>query len=423
MNTQVKPWVVAMAVALAAGGVGYVLGHRGSNARIAQSASPKTTGTDTERKVLYWHDPMTPGAKFDKPGKSPFMDMQLVPVYADEGGGGDVRINSTVAQNLGIRLGKVEKRALSPRLEAVGSVTFDERLVEVVQARVGGYVTRLFVKAPLERVRRGQPLAEILAPEWQAAQQDYLSLLDAPAAAQPIREAARQRLIVLGVPEATIRAVETDRKARSTTTIYAPIEGVVTELSVREGAAFEAGGSLLRLNGLSTVWVNAQIPEGQVSLLAAGAEVEAQAPAWPGMKFKGRMIALLPDVDLQTRTLTARIAIENPQQRLSPGMFVSLSLTGSATEPQLVVPSEAVIMTGERSVVVVAREDGAFDVAQVKVGTETHDVATILSGLEEGQSIVLSGQFLIDSEANLRSTVERLSAPNDDAHTPQQDRP
>lgn len=365
------------------------------------------------RKILYWHDPMVPNVRFDRPGKSPFMDMQLVPVYADETGGGDgsVRVSANVVQNLGIRLAKVEKASLPTRLRAVGSVAFDENLLEVVQARVEGYVTRLHVRAPLEMVRRGQPLAAILAPQWLEAEQEYLAVLDASSSsAQAIREAARQRLIVLGVPEATIRAVAATRTTDANTTIVAPIDGTVTELGVREGAAFMPGATLFRINGLATVWVNAQIPEAKVSLIPAGTVVEARATAWPGVRFEGRVTALLPEVDLETRTLTARVAIENPGHRLKPGMYVALDFTGPSGEPQLLVPSEAVIATGERSVVIVARGSGAFDVVNVAIGAERDGRSAILSGLEEGQSVVVSGQFLIDSEANLKSTATRMEA-------------
>ena len=376
----------------------------------------KTAGLSPGKgKILYWHDPMVPTQHFDKPGQSPFMDMQLVPVYAGEGGAGDegggVRVSSGVVQNLGIRLGKVEKVSLKAGLRAVGSVVFDDRLVKVVQSRVEGYVTHLQMKAPLERVHRGEPLATILSPQWQEAKQEYLALLDAQSAsAQAIREAARQRLVVLGVPEATIRAVETKHETNATTTVVAPIDGVVTELGVRDGAAFMAGASLFRINGLSTVWVNAQIPETDVSRVPLGSTVEAHATAWPGAKFTGRVIAFLPQVDLQTRTLSVRVALDNPDSRLSPGMWVALDFAAPASEPRLVVPSEALIVTGERSVVIVAREGGSFDVVDVTTGVEQDGRTPILSGLKEGQSIVLSGQFLIDSEASLQSTVNRLQA-------------
>lgn len=380
----------------------------------AQQRSPSADASDApraaERKVLYWHDPMVPSARFDKPGKSPFMDMQLVPVYADEEGGAAVKVSPIVSQNLGIRLATVEKMVLQPRLAAVGSVAFDENLIEVVQARVEGYVTRLHVKAPLERVRRGQPLADILAPAWLEAQEEYLALLDAQSGrGQAVRDAARQRLTVLGVPQSTIRGLDTERKTNATATLVAPIDGVVSELAVREGAAFMPGAALFRISGLKTVWVNAQVPEAQVSMIPMGSSVTARATAWPNATFKGRVEALLPDVDLQTRTLSVRIVIENPQFRLAPGMFVSLDFEAKAEQEQLVIPSEAIIMTGERNVVIVARDGGGFDVAEVTLGTEAEGKTAILSGLEEGQSVVASGQFLIDSEASLRSTVSRLS--------------
>jgi Cu(I)/Ag(I) efflux system membrane fusion protein len=392
-----------------------LVGGAGLGYWFADRATPPVAVDSAKRKILYWHDPMVPNQKFDKPGKSPFMDMQLVPVYADEEpGGAAVRVSANVTQNLGIRLGKVEKTVLQPRLFAVGSVAFDERHLELVQARVEGYVTRLHVKAALGQVKRGQPLADIQAPQWLAAQNEYLSLLDAQTErGQAIRDAARQRLTILGVPEATIRAIERDRKPLATTTVTAPSDGVVTELAVREGAAFMAGAPLFRINGLDTVWVNAQVPEAQVSMIPSGSTVTARAAAWPGTEITGRVLALLPDVDPQTRALPVRIELKNPEHRLAPGMFVSLEFKARAGEPQLAVPSEAIIMTGERDFVVVARDEGGFDVARVTVGAEADGKTAILSGLSEGQSIVLSGQFLIDSEASLRSTVSRLStAPN-----------
>ena len=373
---------------------------------------PQATPVPQMRKVLYWHDPMVPGQRFDKPGKSPFMDMQLVPVYADEATeGGGVRVSPSVVQNLGMRLGRVERTTIDTKLQAVGSVAFDERLLDVVQARVEGYVTRLHVKAPLEHVRRGQPLADVVSPQWLEAEQEYLTLLDASAErAQALRDAARQRLIVLGVPEATIKTLEETRKANAGVTLTSPIDGVVTELGARQGAAFMAGATLFRINGLSTVWVSAQVPEARVSAVRVGSKVEVSAAGWPGDAFKGEVIAILPEVDPQTRTLSARVSIDNRDSRLSPGMYVTLAFAAHGSEPQLVVPSEAVISTGTRNVVIVARDDKGFDVVNVTPGPGQDGRTAILSGLKEGQSIVLSGQFLIDSEASLTSTLNRLGA-------------
>jgi Cu(I)/Ag(I) efflux system membrane fusion protein len=399
-----KRLIPAFAIVLALGGA---LGY-GLTRWLDQEPS---MAADGERKVLYWHDPMVPNVKFDKPGKSPFMDMQLVPVYAENANGGaQVKVSANTVQNLGVRLGKVERAAIESRLSAVGTVAFDEELLEVVQARVEGYVSRLHVKTTLTPVRRGQPLVDVVAPAWLAAQEEYLSLLDATSSrGVEIRAAARQRLIVLGVPESAIRRLESERKTTASTTIYSPADGVVSELGVREGASFMAGAPLFRINSLRKVWAVAQIPEVQVSAVAPGATVTVQATAWADEEFKGRVVAILPDVDAATRTLPVRVEIDNPRSRLVPGMFVSLHFATSAAAPQLVVPSEAVIVTGERSVVIVAREEGGFDVADVKLGAESGGQTVIISGLEEGQSVVLSGQFLIDSEASLKSAVSRIA--------------
>ena len=410
-----RGWIAIAAGALCIGLLGgYLVADRSNG----EPHGTRTTDTADEREVLYWHDPMVPGTKFDKPGKSPFMDMQLVPVYADEPGSAAVQIDATFAQNLGIRLGKVEKRAMGQQLRAVGSVVVDERRVQVVQTRVAGTVTRLHVRAPLSRVKRGQLLAEIVSPEWVGAQQEYLALLDAQSAsAQPIREAARQRLEVLGVPEATIRAIESTRETSATTSVHSPIDGVITELAIREGSAFPAGSTLFQISNLQSVWVTAQIPEAQVSRVTDGTAARMTATAWPGTTFEARVLALLPSVDPQTRTVGARLEVANEGNRLAPGMYVSLEFAPPGNAEQLVVPSEAVIMTGERSAVILAREGGGFDVVDVTVGTEANGDTAILSGLSEGQSVVLSGQFLIDSEASLKSAINRIASGSEDENS------
>ena len=265
-HTKLVALLAAVLLAGAAGGY-WIARHRMPD----PAASPQRTrgAAVAERKILYWHDPMVPNTRFDKPGKSPFMDMQLVPVYANDAAGVAVRVSANVSQNLGIRLGKVAKRVVHARLTAVGNLAVDEDSVEVVQARVEGYLTRLYVKAPMSQVRKGEPLADIVAPAWLAAQEEYLALLDAQSErGKSIRDAARQRLVVLGMPEPLVRDIETLRKTRATTTLIAPRSGVVTELAVREGSSFMPGAPLFRINGLDTVWAIAQIPEAQVSLIA-----------------------------------------------------------------------------------------------------------------------------------------------------------
>jgi Cu(I)/Ag(I) efflux system membrane fusion protein len=406
--------VAAVVTFVAVAGVSAWWAHRPRTAvsTTAMSGDNATPGP-TDRKILYWHDPMVPARRFDKPGKSPFMEMPLVPVYADEvSDGPGVRVSSAVAENLGIRIGKVEKTNVRDTLSAAGSVAFDEHRVALVQARVTGYVTRLLVRAPLDPVHKGQPLAEITSPEWLQAQREYAALLaDHASSADDLRAAARQRLTVLDVPVATIAEIERTGIANPTTTIVAPIAGVVTDLGIRDGATFTAGATLFRINGLATVWVNTQVPEAQRYRISVGAAVVATASGWPGQTFRGRVEALLPEVDATTRTLTARAVVENLGAKLSPGMFVTVELAGPLTAAQLVVPSEAIIATGRRTVVITAGDSGQFGVATVTTGTESGGKTVILSGLKEGDSIVLSGQFLIDSEASLTSTIDRLTTP------------
>ena len=402
-----RAWIVVLLLtAVLAGASGFFLASHRSSAELKGHAASEHSG----RKVLYWHDPMRPDVKFDKPGRSPFMDMDLVPVYADEDASAAVRIDPTLRQSLGIRVGNVERRSLPSTLRVVGTVMYDEREIAVVQSRVEGYVEKLYIKAALEHVRKGQPIAAVVAPAWLSAEREYLALLDAQSPQLgKIRSAARERLRVLGIPDETIAQIEREHRTQTTSTLRAPLDGVVSELNVREGAAVMAGTPIARINGMSRVWVNAQIPESDVSELSSGAEVTVRTNAWPGEQFNGHVLGILPQVNEQTRTLAVRIAVQNPERKLSPGMFTTLMFENPSTEPALWVPSEAVIRTGKRDVVIVSREDGGFTPVSVELGAERNGFTAITSGLEDGQSVVLSGQFLIDSESSLRSALARLT--------------
>ena len=414
--TKKKNLIPALSVAgilIAAGGGLYWAGmQHGMHAVMpATSGSGAATSGDkvdpaTGRKVLYWHDPMVPGQKFDKPGKSPFMDMQLVPVYADEAGDdGKVAISPRVQQNLGIRTAEVKEGSLATALESVGSVAWNERDLYLVQARANGYVERLYVRAPLDRVRKGQALADIYVPDWVAAQEDYLAARRMTA---ELADAARQRMRLAGMTDEQIRQVEKSGKVHPRLTITSPVSGVVAELAVREGMTIMSGAPLYRINGLSTVWVNAEIPEAAAAQVRPGSAVEARAAAWPGMTFQGKVGAILPEISPTTRTLKARIELANPQGRLVPGMFATVSLTPTARKAVLLVPSEAVIQTGTRSVVFVASGDGKFAPVEVKTGGEANGLTEIRSGLSSGQKVVASGQFLVDSEASLKGAIARM---------------
>ncbi len=419
MKNKIIIATAAIALLLAAGGGGYWLATQRMNAAMQAPVGTAEMGSSAsgEKKPLYYYDPMYPQTRFDKPGKSPFMDMQLVPVYADEGAdNGSVSISSRVQQNLGIRVAEVSEGSIDRKVEAVGSVAFDERAVVLVQAKVAGFVEKLFVRAPLDPVVKGQPLAEILAPEWVAAQEEFIALQNSPQANEALRQAARQRLLLLGMNESTIAAIAAEGKARPRITLLSPVSGVVGELAVREGMSVAPGAMLFRLNGIGSVWINADVPETQAAWIKPGVDASVTVPAWPGEKFKARVAALLPDVSMATRTLKVRIAVANPAGKLKPGMFANIAFaanSGKASSNALMVPSEAVIWTGTRSVVVVAASgaDGAqqFKPVDVQVGAEADGMSEIKSGLAPGMKVVLSGQFLIDSEASLKSTGNRMA--------------
>ena len=395
--------LVLVAAAAGAGGYWFAM------SRMAPADLPAAPGEDSSgKKILYWYDPMAPQQHFDKPGKSPFMDMQLVPKYADEAGSeGTVSIDPRVAQNLGVRMAEATIGSVEHRIEAVGSIGWNERAVFVVQARSGGFVEKLYARAPLDPVAKGQPLVELLVPDWAAAQAEYL-LLRRAGKDTGLTEAARNRLQLLGMSEEQIALLEKTGLPQTRITLYAPINGVIAELGAREGMTVMSGAMLFRLVDLSSVWVNAEIPEAQGAWLRPGASVEARVPSSPGRVFHGKVSAILPEVSAVTRTLRARVELANPGRRLKPGMFATLRFAEETTGKALLVPSESVIRTGERSVVIVAEGEGRFQPQEVVLGLESGGKTEIRKGLAEGDKVVVSGQFLIDSEANLRATGTRM---------------
>ena len=404
--------LIIAGAALAAGGYGlYRLGvMRGADGQEGAAAfQAGDIDPATGKRVLYWHDPMVPGRRFDRPGKSPYMDMQLVPVYADvEADAGTVTVSPRIQQNLGVRTVEVARETITSRVEAAGNVAFDERDQVIVQARATAYVERLHVTATLDRVDAGQALADLYVPDWVAAQEEYLALRRLEGTdLGTLVDGARQRMRQVGMSEEQIRRVAETSAVQARVTLTAPIAGVVVELAAREGMTVMPGTTLFRINGLATVWVDAAVPETLAALLRPGAGVEARAPALSPTRFTGTVQSILPEVDPVTRTIRARLELANPDYALVPGMFVDVALAGGAVEA-LTVPTEAVIRTGTRTVVVLAEENGAFRPVDVEIGIESAGRTEIEQGLTVGQRIVASGQFLIDSEASLRATSTRM---------------
>jgi Cu(I)/Ag(I) efflux system membrane fusion protein len=406
---------IAAAVMLAAGAFG---GYRYAMHRMmdtpASGASPEAA--KGERKPLYWHDPMYPQQKFDKPGKSPFMDMQLVPVYGDDKAGTDsgVTVSSRAQQNLGVRTAQAELVEFRQEMSAVGAVQADERRIARAEVRTTGWVEKLHVRAVNDAVRAGQVLAEVYSPDLLAAQEEYLvarRMAQANAAEEPLVRAGRRRLQLMGLPDAEIRKLEQSGTASRRVPVVAPISGILSELGVREGAMVQAGAPAFTIVDFSSVWVVVEVPEAQGASLRPGLQAVVSVQTLPDKTFAGRVDFIYPELNTQTRTLKARVQLANPRLELKPGMFANVSLVSGARKV-LAVPTEAVIQTGTRSVVVVM--DGErFRAATVKSGAEMGGRTEILEGLRPGERVVASGQFLIDSEASLKGALDRLGGPAD----------
>lgn len=409
MKSQTKLLIaVASVVLLALGaGSGYYLAMR-------QMPAPTSAMSSSEAgvpKALYWYDPMVPAQHFDAPGKSPFMDMQLVPKYAasdagaDMGGESSVRIEATTLQNLGVRTALVEETQMMPQPEITvpGMLIYNERAISIEQARMAGFVERVFELAPGDVIRAGQPLAEMTVPEWSAAQQEYLALRSSGDVA--LIAAARERLRLVGMPETSIQALAKSSRAQQRFTIYSSRSGVIQELSVRTGMSIIAGQTLARINGIESIWCEISVPEVLAAELAVGSKASIQLAARPGTSLVGNVDAILPALDEASRSVRVRITLDNADGMLRAGMAATVQLQGlqadRAQTGTLTVPTEAVIRTGKRALVMREQGKGSFAPVEVTLGQEIGARTVIVQGLNAGDSVVVSGQFLLDSEASL----------------------
>lgn len=395
---------VALIALVIAGAIGYF---------VARHAVPASTPAAAEpaRKVLYWYDPMVPEQHFDHPGLSP-MGMQMVPKYANEVGpaeSGVVRIDPRVIENLGVRTAVVKVAPLDQTVRVPATVTWDARESVTISARVDATIDRLYVRAPFDSVHKGEPLADVLAPEWSAAAAEYLALAHADsAAARSLRGAALRRLHALGMDSATIAGL---RSVDPRIPLRAPIDGVVTQLQVTQGEHVSAGSPLMTLNALDHVWVEADVPQAQVAGIVAGTPVTVVVSAIPDETFSGTVQAVLPQVDPAMRTQRVRIELPNPQRQFAPGLFAEVAIHAAASAPHPLVPDDALIATGNVTRVIVAMGDGRFRAAPVRIGRSANGETAILAGLSGGGRVVTSGQFLIDSEASLSGALQRLNTP------------
>ena len=392
--------VVAVVVAIA---VGMLIGHSMGS----QRSAPGGTAASGAREILYWVAPMDANFRRDEPGKSP-MGMDLVPVYADEidGQPGVVAIDATIVNNLGVRTARAQRGQLSQRIETVGYVAYDEDTVQHVHTRVEGWIEKLATKATGDPVEKGQLLFELYSPTLVNAQEEYLIALRS--ANTLLLNASKERLAALGVTGSEIARLDKERTVRRRVRVYAEADGVIAHLGVREGIFVTPATEIMSVAELDKVWVLAEVFERQAAWVKPGQSAMVELDYLPGEMWHGNVDYVYPELDPKTRTLKVRLRFDNAAQTLRPNMFARVTIQGDNVGEMVHVPREALIRGGSINRVVLALGEGRFKAQPVQIGIESGDRVAIRKGISAGDLVVVSGQFLIDSESNIESALARM---------------
>lgn len=370
----------------------------------------ETTSETTKKKPLYWIDSMEPTIHYSKPGKSR-MGMELTPVYAEdtqEQGASTIQISPSLVNNLGVRTAPVIKGSLARRIETVGYVVPNENNISHIHAYANGWVKKLLVKAVGDVVKKGQVVLQLYSPTLVNAQEEYLIALDSKN--QTLINASYQKLQTFHIPEQQIAQLKKTRQSSHLIDIYPHQGGVVTMLNVREGMYVTPETEMMSIVDLSNIWMIAEVFEEEANWVKTGEKAQAQLTAFPGTIWKGEVDYIYPEVDLKTRTLKVRFLFDNPEGLLKPNMYASISLVAELKQDVLSIPLEALIRSSEGARVVVSLGKYGFQVRSVTTGIESGDRIEILSGLQVGENVITSGQFLIDSESNLKVGLEHLES-------------
>lgn len=358
-----------------------------------------------EKKILYWVAPMDSNYRRDKPGKSP-MGMDLVPVYDDGESGAEVKISPAVINNMGVRTAKVERDKLWRRIDTVAAVDYDESRVSHIHLRTEGWIEKLAVRSEGERVKKGDRLFNVYSPTLVNAMDEYVQALKSNN--RRLVTASKDRLISLGISPKQIKQLDATKKVPQTVAIYAPQDGVVATLKVREGMFVKPATEIMRLADLSRVWILAEIFENQADWVELGQAADVTLSYLPGKVWEGKVEYIYPSLDPKTRTLKVRLQFDNPAEELKPNMYAHVNIYGGAKQNILTIPREALIRTGQEQRVIVDLGKGRFVPKNVKAGIESGDWIEIINGLNENENVVVSGQFLIDSEASLKASLMRM---------------
>lgn len=429
--------IVLLALLIAAGG--YFIFRSGNSEEAiasehredehAMQATPATGGLavfDKNGDGVVYQDGMHPQIVQDEPGLCPICGMELTPVRVDGQEEGVVRIDPVTIQNIGVRTATVAVEPLARTVRTTGVFESDESSRVAVSLKVGGWVEKLFVDYDGARVRKGQPLLELYSPDLVSTQEEYLlayrsaqRMGSGPAAQDAARllEAARRRLGFWDISEAQIRSLEEAGTPSRTLTLYAPTGGTVITKNVFEGQNVMPGQTLLEIADLSRVWLMVDVYEQDLGWVERGTAASVELPYEPGQKTTGRVDYIYDTLDPSTRVVKARVTLPNPGLRFKPGMYATVTLVGKNAEPMPVIPAEALIRSGDTSTVILALGDGRFRPVEVTTGAEAEGRIQVLSGLAGGEEVVTSAQFLIDSEARLKSAIGAMAAGHDHGNT------
>ncbi len=431
--------LLALGVVIGAGAAGLLLRDEAAE----PTGSESETGGD--RRILYWRAPMDPTYTSDRPGKSP-MGMDLIPVYEDEvpadeaptdeaGAQGSVRVSRSFLQNFAVRTAEVGRGALPVSIRTVGILAHNEERVVSVQTKYEGWIEGASVNNVGETVARGDVLFEIYSPQLVTTQREFLGAMDyvgrlresgayaeAVDRAQSLVEAARERLLFWDMTEAQIDELAASGTVARTVRVFSPATGFIVEKmgDSLEGMRLGPGMTILKIADHSTLWAETEFYEDDLRHVREGQAVTVEADAFPGREWSGRILFFRPAVNAQTRTLTAFVEVSNPDLLLRPGMYVDVTARARGAADAVMVPAEAVLHSGTRTVAIVSRGDGVFEPREVVLGTESEGVHEVVAGLAAGESVVVSSQFLIDSDANLRAAISQLlgAAPDTGAAMP-----
>ncbi|MGR9106050.1 MAG: efflux RND transporter periplasmic adaptor subunit [Gammaproteobacteria bacterium] len=381
---------------------------------------------ESKPKPLFYRSPMNPAATSEVPAKDP-MGMDYVPVYAESDRKpepyGTVSIDPVTVQNIGVRTARAETASLSRMIRAVGRVDFDEERLIRLHPKTEGWIETLNIDKTGERVRKNDDLLSIYSPQLVASQQEYLIALnnvkaldkspfaDIRRGAEEMVKSSRERLTLLDVPEHQIRALERTRSILKSLHIHTPVDGTVMKIGVREGQYVTPATELYMIADLSTVWVYADIYEYELPWVRVGDAVEMRLAGIPGRIFRGHLDYVYPYAEANTRTIKVRLSFANPESLLKPEMFADLTIDAARRTDAVVIPSEAVVRSGAREQVFVVRGPGKFEPRPVRLGIASEGRVQVLDGLKAGEEVVISAQFLIDSESKLREATEKMLEP------------